>query len=146
MKTRFTLIILFLTFPSLVIGQSFGYKMVTIKTVPSGAELFLNGQSLGESPATVRVQDGLLAPKYMVRAELPGYKKSGIPTRTALETGSGNRKCMLWNILCSSIWFSNLCQGACTRIYYLFTKDKIKTLVICASPYIRNEYGEKEDG
>ena len=74
MKKRFTLIILFLTFPSLVIGQSFGYKMVTIKTVPSGAELFLNGQSLGESPATVRVQDGLLAPKYMVRAELPGYK------------------------------------------------------------------------
>ena len=76
MKKRFTLIILFLTFPSLVIGQSFGYKMVTIKTVPSGAELFLNGQSLGESPATVRVQDGLLAPKYMVRAELEGYQNT----------------------------------------------------------------------
>jgi len=74
MKKRLSIIIISLFLPSLVIGQGFGYKMVTIKTVPDGAELFLNGQSLGKSPATVRVQDGLLAPKYMVRAELPGYK------------------------------------------------------------------------
>ena len=60
----------------MVTGQGFGYKMVTIQTVPSGAELFLNGNSIGKSPATVRVQDGMLAPKYMVRAELEGYQNT----------------------------------------------------------------------
>ena len=59
-----------------MIGQSFGYKMITIQTEPSGAELFLNGNSIGGSPATVRVQDGMLAPKYMVRAELAGYQNT----------------------------------------------------------------------
>ena len=59
--------------PSFVLSQGFGYQMITIQTEPSGAELFLNGNPIGESPATVRVQDGLLAPKYTIRAELDGY-------------------------------------------------------------------------
>ena len=48
--------------------------MITIQTEPSGAELFLNGNPIGESPATVRVQDGLLSPQYTVRVELDGYR------------------------------------------------------------------------
>ena len=59
--------------PSFVLSQGFGHKMITIQTEPSGAELFLNGNPIGESPATVRVQDGLLAPQYTVRVELDGY-------------------------------------------------------------------------
>jgi len=47
--------------------------MVTIQTHPSGAKLFLNGKSIGESPATIRVQDGMLAPQNMIRIELEGY-------------------------------------------------------------------------
>ncbi len=69
-----TYYILILTFSSMMVGQGFGYKMITIQTEPSGAELFLNGNSIGESPATVRVQDGLLAPQYNVRVELDGYR------------------------------------------------------------------------
>lgn len=48
--------------------------MITINTEPSGADIFLNGNPIGKSPATVRVQDGLLAPQYMVRIEKDGYK------------------------------------------------------------------------
>ena len=76
MKKWLSIFIIPLVMPSLMMGQSFGYKMITIQTEPSGAELFLNGNSIGESPATVRVQDGMLAPKYMVRAELGGYKNA----------------------------------------------------------------------
>ena len=53
--------------------------MITINTEPSGAELYLNGNPIGESPATVRVQDGLLARQYIVRTELNGYKQMLIP-------------------------------------------------------------------
>ena len=60
--------------PSFVLSQGFGYKMITIQTEPSGAALFLNGNPIGKSPATVRVQDGLLAPQYTVRVELDGYR------------------------------------------------------------------------
>jgi hypothetical protein len=74
MKKRLSLIIILFLFTSIVIGQSFGYKMVTIQTHPSGARLFLNGKSIGESPASIRVQDGMLAPQYMVKVELDGYK------------------------------------------------------------------------
>ncbi|MBC8255970.1 MAG: PEGA domain-containing protein [Candidatus Marinimicrobia bacterium] len=87
MKIRFSFILLFLTIPSLVVGQSFGYKMITIQTEPSGAELFLNGQPLGESPATVRVQDGLLAPQYFIRVELDGYQKMLMPLDQNWKTG-----------------------------------------------------------
>ena len=59
---------------SLGVSQGFGHKMITINTEPTGAELFLNGNPIGESPATVRVQDGLLAPQYTVRVELDGYR------------------------------------------------------------------------
>ena len=60
--------------PSFVLSQGFGHKMITIHTEPTGAELFLNGNPIGESPATVRVQDGFLAPQYNVRVELDGYR------------------------------------------------------------------------
>ena len=76
MKKWLSIFIIPLVIPSLMIGQSFGYKMITIQTEPSGAELFLNNNSIGGSPATVRVQDGMLAPKYMVRAELEGYQNT----------------------------------------------------------------------
>jgi len=65
--------------PSLVVSQGFGYKMITIQTEPSGAQLFLNGKAIGKSPATVRVQNGLLAPQNMVRAELEGYQTIIMP-------------------------------------------------------------------
>jgi len=61
--------------------------MITIQTEPSGAELFLNGQPLGESPATVRVQDGLLAPQYFVRVEMVGYQKMLMPLDQNWKTG-----------------------------------------------------------
>ena len=64
---------------SLGLSQGFGYSMITIQTQPNGAELFLNGHSLGKSPATVRVQNGMLAPKNMVRAELVGYQTLIMP-------------------------------------------------------------------
>ena len=76
MKNRLSLFILVMIIPSFVLSQGFGYQMITIQTEPSGAELFLNGNSIGGSPATVRVQDGMLAPKYMVRAELEGYQNT----------------------------------------------------------------------
>ena len=74
MKKWLSIFIIPLVIPSLMIGQSFGYKMITIQTEPSGAELFLNGNPIGASPATVRVQDGLLAPQYNVRVELDSYR------------------------------------------------------------------------
>jgi len=73
LKKRLSILLIFIFFPTLVVGNNFGYKMVTIKTQPSGARLFLNGKSIGESPATIRVQDGMLAPQYMIRIELEGY-------------------------------------------------------------------------
>ena len=76
MKKWLLIFIISLVIPSLMIGQNFGYKMITIQTEPSGAELFLNGTPIGKSPATGRVQDGLLAPQYIVRAELDGYQKA----------------------------------------------------------------------
>ena len=76
MKKWLSIFIIPLVIPSLMIGQSFGYKMITIQTEPSGAELFLNGIPIGKSPATIRVQDGLLASQYTVRAELDGYQKA----------------------------------------------------------------------
>ena len=76
MKKWLSIFIIPLVIPSLMIGQSFGYKMITIQTEPSGAELFLNGTPIGKSPATVRVQDGLLAPQYIVRTELDGYQEA----------------------------------------------------------------------
>ena len=76
MKKWLSIFIIPLIMPSLMIGQGFGYKMITIQTEPSGAELFLNGTPIGKSPATARVQDGLLAPQYTVRAELAGYQKA----------------------------------------------------------------------
>ena len=76
MNKRFSFILLIFILPAMVTGQGFGYKMITIQTEPSGAELFLNNNSIGGSPATVRVQDGMLAPKYMVRAELEGYQNT----------------------------------------------------------------------
>ena len=54
-------------------GRNFGYKMVTIQTQPSGARLFLNGELIGESPTTITLQDGMLAPQYIIRTELEGY-------------------------------------------------------------------------
>ena len=79
MKKRLSIIIISLILPSLVIGQGFGYKMITIQTEPSDAELFLNGDPIGKSPATVRVQDGLLAPQNMVRVEMEGYQTVIMP-------------------------------------------------------------------
>ena len=76
MKIKLSFLILLMILPSFVLSQGFGHKMITIHTEPSGAELFLNGNPIGESPATVRVQDGMLAPKYMVRAELEGYQNT----------------------------------------------------------------------
>ena len=74
MKKWLSILIMLLVIPSLMIGQGFGYKMITIQTEPSGAELFLNGNPIGTSPATVRVQDGHFAPQYNVRVELDGYR------------------------------------------------------------------------
>ncbi len=74
MKSRLSILLIIFLSPSLVYSQGFGYKMITINTNPSGADIFLNGNPLGKSPATVRVQDGLLAPQYMVRIEKDGYK------------------------------------------------------------------------
>ena len=71
---RLIFVLLLILIPSVLLAQGFGYKMITIHTNPSGAELFLNGKTIGESPATIRVQDGLLAPQNIVRAELDGYK------------------------------------------------------------------------
>ena len=76
MNKRLSILLISLIIPSSLVGQGFGHKMITIQTEPSGAELFLNNNSIGGSPATVRVQDGMLAPKYMVRAELEGYQNT----------------------------------------------------------------------
>ena len=56
--------------------QSFGEKLVTIITEPKGAEVYLNGKSIGVSPCTTRLKNGLITPKQMVRIELNGYKTS----------------------------------------------------------------------
>ena len=74
MNKRLSILLISLIIPSSLVSQGFGHKMITINTEPSGAELFLNGNPIGESPATVRVQDGLLAPQYNVRIELEGYR------------------------------------------------------------------------
>jgi hypothetical protein len=87
MNNRLSYLILILLSPSLVFNQGFGYKMITINTNPSGAELFLNGNQIGKSPATVRVQDGLLAPPYMVRIEKDGYKPMLIHLEQKWKTG-----------------------------------------------------------
>ena len=76
MNKRLSILLISLIIPSSLVGQGFGHKMITIQTEPSGAELFLNGTPIGKSPATVRVQDGLLAPQYTIRAELDGYQKA----------------------------------------------------------------------
>ena len=56
------------------LSQSFGEKIVTILTEPKGAEVYLNGKSIGISPCTTRLKNGLITPKQMVRIELEGYK------------------------------------------------------------------------
>jgi len=79
---RFLLICLFNVYSY---GQSFGYKMTTITTVPDSADLFLSGKSIGKSPRTFRVQDGLLAPKYIIRAEYQGYKTQLFPLKQEIK-------------------------------------------------------------
>jgi hypothetical protein len=54
--------------------QSFGEKLVTIKTKPMGADIYLNGKSIGVSPCTVRLTNGVLTPKQMLRIEMVGFK------------------------------------------------------------------------
>ena len=54
--------------------QSFGDKLVTILTEPLGADIYLNGKSIGVSPCTIQLKNGLITPKQMVRIELKGYK------------------------------------------------------------------------
>lgn len=61
-------------FISLGFSQSFGEKMVTILTEPSGAEVYLNGKSIGISPCTTRLKNGLITPKQMVKVVKDGYK------------------------------------------------------------------------
>ena len=61
-------------FVSLGFSQSFGENMVTILTEPSGAEVYLNGKSIGISPCTTRLKNGLVTPKQMVRVEKDGFK------------------------------------------------------------------------
>ena len=48
--------------------------MVTILTEPSGAEVYLNGRSIGISPCTTRLKNGLITPKQMVKVEKDGFK------------------------------------------------------------------------
>jgi len=55
-------------------SQSFGEKMVTILTEPSGAEVYLNGKSIGISPCTTQLKNGLITPKKMIRIEKDGYQ------------------------------------------------------------------------
>lgn len=48
--------------------------MVTILTEPTGAEVYLNGKSIGISPCTTRLKNGLITPKQMVKVVKDGYK------------------------------------------------------------------------
>jgi len=61
-------------FISLGFSQSFGEKMVTILTEPTGAEVYLNGKPIGISPCTTRLKNGLVTPKQMIKVEKEGYK------------------------------------------------------------------------
>ena len=73
------ILLLLLLLTSFIFTKDFGYDMITIDTVPSGAALYLNDKPIGNSPANVRVQNGLFAPKYNVRSELNGYKNKFTP-------------------------------------------------------------------
>ena len=79
MKNIYLSITLLLALPTLIIGQDFFKKTITIETEPSGAKLYLNDRPIGESPATLQVQDGLLAPINNIRVELDGYSQMVVP-------------------------------------------------------------------
>ena len=79
MKNIYLSITLLLSLATLIIGQDFLNKTITIDTEPSGAKLYLNDKPIGESPATLRVQNGLLAPINNIRVELDGYSQKVVP-------------------------------------------------------------------
>lgn len=45
-----------------------------IRTIPSGASVYVNDQLVGTSPVTFSTPDSAWRPPYRVRAELPGYQ------------------------------------------------------------------------
>lgn len=55
-------------------SNSFNEKMVTILTEPPGVEVYLNGKSIGISPCTIQLKNGLLTSKKMIKVEKKGYK------------------------------------------------------------------------
>lgn len=62
---------------------------MTILTEPQGADVYLNGKFIGVSPCTVRLTNGLLTPKQMLRIEMTGYKSELTKISQKINTGIG---------------------------------------------------------
>ena len=70
-------------------SQSFNEKMVTILTEPSGADVYLNGKSIGISPCTTRLKNGLITPKKMIRIEKDGYQSEIVELNQKINPAMG---------------------------------------------------------
>ena len=139
MNRNIIFIIVFLC-PVFIIADSYTNKMITIHTVPEGAELYLNGKYIGQSPSKVRVQDGMLAPKYIVRAEHDGYKNQLLKLDQRIKPGLAAGA-----VCCGLLWLPGFAIGIYATehdeeyIVYLTKKDnELEAPMIDAYPSSNN--------
>ena len=116
-------------------------QKVAIDSNPQGAEIIINGQQMGVTPATIKVDrelDALLYGGKEIQFELAGYKNYGYILDARLNTVS------IINFFNPVFWAIDIASGAVTKYddYYNFRLMPIEGTT--ASPYTTNNMGKYE--